>query len=375
MWNVDVMQKIVEEILADAYAGRDAFGTGVEDYTETVREMAGQTEEETAEARGPPEGRFAIERTADEKKYVRADRQVIFGNDPESWSEQLDDYINGKIRRGANVELIAEDGDVLVLTADTAGKVSSIYKGTERLSDEYLEQKFSAGAHIDELAEISRRGKRNAEDENGEHGEKAAGGWNYRTAYFRDWDGAYFKCTISVQIGKDGNAVYNIGKMEKSTFPAVPKALNGSSANGGAQRKENAPVKTVPQQKPEVKVGSFAVDAAEEGEAQRQLEKQNRRLQRQNQRLREQLKLTDIPKRSRKAVEEISRDLRSAYSSKIDKDTLSDRLEALYDEMAQTSSAVTVYERSKAPSWETIRKHAAEVFLMRARKRLTPPAG
>jgi hypothetical protein len=76
VWNVDVMQKIVEEILADAYAGRDAFGTGVEDYTETVREMAGQTEEETAEARGPPEGRFAFAgenaRTADLDALARA---------------------------------------------------------------------------------------------------------------------------------------------------------------------------------------------------------------------------------------------------------------------------------------------------------------
>lgn len=60
--------------------------------------------------------------------YVRADRIVIFGDDPESWSKQLEDYINGKIRHGENVNLIAADGDILTLTARTAGKVASMEK-------------------------------------------------------------------------------------------------------------------------------------------------------------------------------------------------------------------------------------------------------
>ncbi len=44
--------------------------------------------------------RKSIMVTPDGKKYVKADRQVIFGNDPDEWSEQLENYINGKIRRG-----------------------------------------------------------------------------------------------------------------------------------------------------------------------------------------------------------------------------------------------------------------------------------
>ncbi|MBQ7053984.1 MAG: hypothetical protein IJN97_02065, partial [Oscillospiraceae bacterium] len=95
----------------------------------------------------------SVKRLRDGRKYVQADRQVIFGNDPESWSEQLEDYINGKIRRGKNVELIAEDGEVLTLTADTAGKVSSMFNndGTT-MSEAAFERKVNAGSHIDELA-------------------------------------------------------------------------------------------------------------------------------------------------------------------------------------------------------------------------------
>lgn len=180
--------------------------------------------------------RFMLKETEDGKKYVRADRQVIFGNDPESWSEQLEDYINGKIRRGKNVTLTAEDGDLLTLTARTAGKVSSMFNndGTT-MSKEAFERKVNAGAHIDELAQASIRGKKTVEDAAGKHGEDASGGWNYRKAYFMDFDGKYYLCTISVEIGADGNAVYNIGEMKERSFPDVQKALRGSSANGGAQ--------------------------------------------------------------------------------------------------------------------------------------------
>ena len=103
---------------------------------------------------------FSIEKLPDGKKYVRADRQVIFGNDPRSWGEQLEDYINGKIRRGQDVQLIAEDGDVLTLTADTAGKISSMHDSRGKtLSDTAYERKVNAGTHIDELAQISKRGQ------------------------------------------------------------------------------------------------------------------------------------------------------------------------------------------------------------------------
>ena len=245
--------------------------TGTDDYLMELREQlrAGEITDEEYDRlfdeyyRGGSEGKFSIEETGDGKKYVRADRQVIYGNDPRAWSEQLEDYINGKIRRGQDVTLIGADGDELHLTATTAGKVSSIYKDGKQLSDEYLSRKFSAGAHIDELAETS-RGFRNANDEGNVHASDASEGWNYRRAYFKDLDGAYYECTISVEKGSNGNVVYNIGQMKRRPFPTAPKtALNGSSAESGARRGERPSADNV--SRPELSVKrkfSFAGERA-----------------------------------------------------------------------------------------------------------------
>lgn len=163
--------------------------------------------------------------------HVKADRQVIFGNDPDSWSEQLEGYINGKIRKGEDVHLIGADGDELILTTDTAGKISSPYRGDgTRLSDAEYERKVNAGAHIDELVQVSKRDG-TKEDTDARHGEFASKGWQYRVAYFQDFDGEYYRVTISAAINDDGKIVYNIGKMRRRDF----FDNRGSSAKGGAQ--------------------------------------------------------------------------------------------------------------------------------------------
>ena len=50
--------------------------------------------------------------------------------------------------------LVADDGDVLLLTKETAGKLSSQCKDGRTLSEEDFSRKVSAGAHIDELAQL-----------------------------------------------------------------------------------------------------------------------------------------------------------------------------------------------------------------------------
>ena len=252
----DDMELIYEEVLADAYAGMNRFATvkSAVQYQDTVRNQTQRGTDEnkraTRDTRGAPGEKYSIERFENGEAYVKADRQVIFGNDPESWSKQLEDYINGKIRRGENVNLIAEDGDVLTLTARTAGKVSSMYDNRGRTLDEATyERKVNAGAHIDELAKVSKRGKYITKDINGRHGKDAEGGWNYRTAFFMDFDKKYYKVKLSVQIGEDGNAIYNIGDMQERR-PPMP---NGSSANGSAHAGESSFKESIAQQKPPVK--------------------------------------------------------------------------------------------------------------------------
>lgn len=170
----------------------------------------------------------SIEELPDGKKYVRADRQVIFGNDPRSWSEQLEDYINGKIRRGGDVTLIGADGDALRLTATSAGKLSDYHTGDGRtMSSGAFERKVNAASHIDELAQVSERKGTIKQDRGSRHGEMASGGWAYRTAFFEDFDGSYYEVTISVALSADGNMVYNIGQIKKEAHPKI----KGSRAN------------------------------------------------------------------------------------------------------------------------------------------------
>lgn len=186
---------------------------------------------------------YDIRKLEDGRRYVQADRQVIFGNDPESWSVQLEDYINGKIRRGQDVQLIAEDGDVLTLTKDSAGKLADNHTGDGRtMSESAFERKVNAAAHIDELAQISMRGKKNTPDYNARHGAMAADGWNYRTAYFRDFDGRYYMVTISTALNPEGTIIYNVGHMKEEAFPKI----KGSYAENGNGPRENASTDSIP---------------------------------------------------------------------------------------------------------------------------------
>lgn len=192
-----------------------------------------QTEKTKTAASDGDGAKYQIKQFPNGMKYVQADRQVLFGNDPKAWSEQLESYINGKIRNHEDVRLIAEDGDVLLLTSKSAGKMSSIYDNNGRTLDEKaFERKANAAAHIDELIKVSERGGKTVLDFGGRHGDMAKDGWNYRTAYFMDFDGKYYRTRISVALGKDGSIVYNIGEMQERSTPQI----NGSSGNSGAQR-------------------------------------------------------------------------------------------------------------------------------------------
>lgn len=221
-------------------AAMDAYGNTfgeLEDIAQKWQaafDAAERQAEKTKTAAGEGDGaKYQIKRFPNGMKYVQADRQVLFGNDPKAWSEQLENYINGKIRNHEDVRLIAEDGDVLLLTSKSAGKLSSIYDNNGRTMDEKaFERKANAAAHIDELIKVSERGGKTVLDFGGRHGDMAKDGWNYRTAYFMDFDGKYYRTRISVALGKDGSIVYNIGEMQERSTPQI----NGSSGNSGAQR-------------------------------------------------------------------------------------------------------------------------------------------
>lgn len=259
----EIERLLTEEIAADAYAGLNWFSgdAPVQEAVraETERNAPAQRAEAQQETTGPPEGRGTIVVLPDGKKYVQADRQVIFGDDPDSWADQIEGYINRKIRNGEDVILTTDSGDVLKITEDTAGKASfRNYVRDEngamrRMTDAEYEAKLNAEAHIDELAQISERiNKKPRKDEtarNGQpiHGEFARNGWIYREARFQDFDGTYYQVTISTADGGNGVVVYNVGKMEKKTSPAIKHGSSDSVTETGAQQGKSSSTATIRQ--------------------------------------------------------------------------------------------------------------------------------
>ncbi len=231
--------EVWEEAICDALGFMNIFEGFSEEGDAAVFLMesgraASEVREETKAAKGQ---KFSIETLPDGKKYVRADRQVIFGNDAESWSEQLERYINGKIRNGQDVVLIGADGDELRLTATSAGKLSDNHTSDGRtMSDTAYERKVNAATHIDELAQTSKRKGSIKPDTGNRHGDFASDGWMYRTAYFMDFDGKYYRVTISAAINSDGNTIYNIGQMKEEASPKVKgsRAKTGDGPRGFA---------------------------------------------------------------------------------------------------------------------------------------------
>ena len=115
----------MEEMLADAYAGKDTFRADVSRFSDTVRQMAPQTTQETAQARGPPRYTFggtravqadlqaleraqALERQGVDAKTIRKDTGWFRGAD-QQWRFEIDDsgmayYRWGDLRREDRAE-------------------------------------------------------------------------------------------------------------------------------------------------------------------------------------------------------------------------------------------------------------------------------
>ena len=103
---------------------------------------------------------------------------------------------------GALRQVIGLDGDVLTITGDTAGKARfrnyvTLPNGLKRpMTDTEFAAKLRAEAHIDELGQVSQRGNKTVPDT--KNHAFATDGFNYRTAYFLDNDGSYYRVTMSV---------------------------------------------------------------------------------------------------------------------------------------------------------------------------------
>lgn len=171
-------------------------------------------------------------------------------------------------------------------------------------------------------------------------------------------DGVGYKVTFNIRDkGNDGQYAYLVEFKEDGTSGASNTAVNGLLRSTQMSHKAR-----IPRERQSVK-GS------------RDLQKQIDALERQNKRLKEQMKRTDVPKVRREVVKRSAKDLRSMYSSRIDLDVLTDRIENVYNQLAKLSGAGNLQELDGIPSWDEVRsemRSIADAILAESRGNVNP---
>ena len=221
------------EIEARDVAGRAALTV---EQRKNTRPDIDRTDVVFADGKGEA---FSIVELDNGMQYVEAtESQVITGTDPVKWANQVAYYINNTIRGGNDFVIKTEQGDFLTITRDTAYKASSRNQirnpdGTYRLmTDAEYRTKLNASVHINELSQVSKKWNKNNVPDTKNH-KFAKNGFSYRTAYFKDFDGKYYRLTISVGENGTVSTVYNVGQIKKDALPngKIKTIYSGSKAN------------------------------------------------------------------------------------------------------------------------------------------------
>lgn len=226
-------------------------------------EAAAQSSKNAATESG--EARFEIKTLGDGRSYVKADRQVLEGDDPRQWGVQLQNYINSEIRKGNDIVLPTTDGGLVRLTERSAYKLAD-NKSTDlkthrktQLSDEAYRLKETAASHIDEII-LTGEFSHNMEDIGGVHqNDIGEDGFNSYVSYFEDSDGQYYRISFVSALNGNEETAYSIGNIQKRKKPTTG---NGSSTReSGALNGGRLSGNSVPQNEGNVKRYSLKEDS------------------------------------------------------------------------------------------------------------------
>ena len=194
--------------------------------------------------------RFEIKTLDDGRSYVKADRQVLEGDDPKQWGVQLQNYINSEIRKGNDIVLPTTDGGLVRLTERSAYKLADD-KSTDlkthqktQLSDEAYRLKETAASHIDEII-LTGEFSHNMEDIGGVHqNDIGEDGFNSYVSYFEDSDGQYYRVSFVSALNGNEETAYSIGNIQKRKKPTTgngSSARESSALNGGRLSERSIP--------------------------------------------------------------------------------------------------------------------------------------
>ena len=260
----------------------------------------------------------------DGKQFVRASERVITGDNTEIWKKQVANYINSVIRNYNNLQIYTTEGDCLTITRDTAYKagnrnlVKEKHGAYRKMNDEEFKTKLNAEVHINEIAEISKRSNKPLTPDVKNH-KFAKDGFEYRNVFFQDFDGQYYKLTISIGVKENVSTVYNIGKIKKDTLPVSKSALSGSKAH-------SVSTNSITQSEANVNTKFSKKMISETEKSRQELLKTNDNLRVANTILINELRETGGKSISYKQSAQLAKDILSYFGSKYDKTTLTKEL-------------------------------------------------
>lgn len=197
---------------------------GADYAAERVMRAYGYDGKEAYGERGTGNRKFDIAVMDNGMTYVKASRKIISGNNVAEWRKQITEFFRALLDGNESLDIPTIEGDVLTITKkETANKARDNYQYINGkrvvMTDDEFAVKLKVESHIDEIAETSRK-TISAKPDTKNHS-FAKDGFSYRTAYFEDFDGQYYKVMLSVGEKSSTATVYNVGKIKEDTAPSA----------------------------------------------------------------------------------------------------------------------------------------------------------
>ncbi len=245
-------QKMYKKLF-DQFAERNYQGNSTENAVTNIKQENVHVSD--SKNRNNSNSKYAIVALDDGKVYVQASRNVIKGNTVAEMRKDIADLFDQLLEDKPSLDIHTIQGDILTITKNqTAIKARDNYKNENgnriKMSDSEFAVKLRIEAHIDEIAEISKKDKKTKVDTKNHN--IAKDGFTYRNAYFKDFDGQYYDVTISIGHNDNVATVYNVGKIKGSVSPSAKIiAVVGSKPLGKA-----LPIKSITESEPNVNTNS-----------------------------------------------------------------------------------------------------------------------
>lgn len=243
----EVSRHVVEEIMADAYAGVNRFSADAAQFHEDVTRHAAENflpvehgqENGVRETNAPPADRYSIDNISGENSEygigVHLDTDIFDGVKPSAWGRVLGSFVY-KHLAGTEVTIYDEHGSpetiYLARLNDRVRKdgASNSRKVIDKLA-RYRGDNIRAlsTVHLSELLATSRH-----ESSTSEHSHQwmDENGWEYRKTYIQDRYGKIYEATLNIANGRDRRILYDINNIrqidkERTVRGVVPSTNEG----------------------------------------------------------------------------------------------------------------------------------------------------